>query len=55
MAKKPPSSPWNRRPVRKSGKKKDTTAAFKKRTGVRVITNAVADYRRREDGTIEVL
>jgi hypothetical protein len=39
MAKKPPSSPWNRRPVRKSGKKKASTAAFKKRTGVRVISN----------------
>ena len=39
MAKKPPSSPWNRRPVRKSGKKKVSTSAFKKRTGVRVISN----------------
>ena len=39
MAKKPPSSPWNRRPVRKSGKKKASTAAFKRRTGVRVISN----------------
>ena len=39
MSKKPTSSPWNKRPVRKSGKKKVTTAAFKKRTGVRVISN----------------
>ena len=39
MSKKPPSSPWSRRPVKKSGKKKVTTAAFKKRTGVRVISN----------------
>ena len=39
MAKKPTSSPWNKRPVRKSGKKKVATAAFKKRTGVRVISN----------------
>ena len=39
MAKKPPSSPWNRRPVRKSGEKKASTAAFKRRTGVRVISN----------------
>ena len=46
MAKKPPSSPWKRRPVRKSGKEKDTTAAFKKRTGVRVITNARPRRRR---------
>ena len=46
MAKKPPPSPWNRRPVRKSGKKKDTTAAFKKRTGVRVVSNARPRRRR---------
>ena len=39
MAKKPPSSPWNRRPIRKSGTKKASTAAFKRRTGVRVISN----------------
>ncbi len=39
MSKKPASSPWSRRPLRKSGKKKHTTAAFKKRTGVRVISN----------------
>ena len=46
MAKKPPSSPWSRRPFRKSGKKKDTTAAFKRRTGVRVISNARPRRRR---------
>ena len=46
MAKKPKSSPWSRRPFRKSGKKKDTTAAFKKRTGVRVISNARPRRRR---------
>ena len=39
MSKKPTSSPWNRRPVRLSGKKKVSTSAFKKRTGVRVISN----------------
>ena len=39
MVKKPTSSPWNRRPFRRSGKKKDTTTAFKRRTGVRVISN----------------
>ena len=39
MSKKPTSSPWNRRPVRKPGKKKVSTSAFKKRTGVRVISN----------------
>ena len=40
MINKPTSSPWSRRPFRRSGKKKDTTAAFKRRTGVRVISNA---------------
>ena len=46
MAKKPTSSPWSRRPFRRSGKKKDTTAAFKRRTGVRVISNARPRRRR---------
>ena len=35
MSKKPTSSPWSRRPVRKSGKKKVSTSAFKGRTSVR--------------------
>ena len=39
MAKKPTSSPWSRRPVRKSGKKKVSTSVFKKQSGVRVISN----------------
>ena len=46
MTKKPTSSPWSRRPFRKSGKKKDTTAAFKRRTGVRVISNTRPKRRR---------
>ena len=35
MSKKPTSSPRSRRPVRKSGKKKVSTSAFKRRTSVR--------------------
>ena len=46
MSQKPKSSPWSQRPVRKSGKKKVTTEALKKGTGVRVISNARPKKRR---------